>query len=143
MFCAVNSICLWTCVSFILSLISQSGCKSTTFIFNLQNLFEKFFNLFFSEDCFISLNFWDCKGKNFYPYNPNLFSKKSQLPFWILNQAFCELAGAKVVKSKPYFLIKINLFQLHLLTFPQSIFNQSFTGVNILKFLLVLYLNPL
>jgi hypothetical protein len=34
----------------ILSLISQSGCKSTTFIFNLQNLFEKFFNLFFSED---------------------------------------------------------------------------------------------
>ena len=143
MFCAVNSICLWTCVSSFYRLSLKAGAKVQP-LFLISKTYLKNFLIYFSVKIyFISLNFWDCKGKNFYPYNPNLFSKKSQLPFWILNQAFCELAGAKVVKSKPYFLIKINLFQFQLLTFAQSIFNQSFTGRNILKFLLVVYLKPL
>src|SRR5690606_40402427 len=60
-------------VFFIYSLISQSGCKSTTFILTSKTFLKKFLIYSLSKDCFISLNFWDCKGKNFYHYNPNLF----------------------------------------------------------------------
>jgi hypothetical protein len=45
---AVNSICLWTC-SLCVSLVSQSGCKSTSF-FLTGKFFEKKF-LFFYLSC--------------------------------------------------------------------------------------------
>jgi len=45
---AVNSICLRTCISFCVSLVSQSGCKSRKLISNRQMFFEVFLENFHS-----------------------------------------------------------------------------------------------
>ena len=106
--CAVNSICLWTCHSFLFSpLIRLAGAKVQLF-FNLASFFEKIFCLFF-HDHFANifknlyapiLSFRVGKDTTFTFYYPNLFSTffKVFLICLILSLCvnFCSNAGAKV-----------------------------------------------
>jgi hypothetical protein len=83
---AVNSICLWTC-SLCVSLVSQSGCKSTSF-FLTGKFFEKKFLFFICLAIKLFVRFADGKG--------NSFLISVQLFFALFSQSFEERAKCRI-----------------------------------------------